>query len=605
MSAPEPVSELRRALSALRGAFVSIGAFSFSINFLMLAPSLYMLQVYDRVLNSRNETTLVMLSLILAALFLLLGGLEWVRSMIMVRLGAKLDLALDGRVFAAAFERNLRAGNANAGQSLADLQTLRQFITGNGLFAFFDAPWAPIYLAVIFMFHPILGLVALLGMIALLVLAWATNRVTREPLAEAQKLAISSSNLATNQLRNAEVIESMGMLGNLRDRWFEQHSKMLALQARASDRAGVLSALTRFVRLGLQSGMLGLGAWLVLQNQLTAGMMIAGSILVGRALAPIELAIGTWRQALGARSSWQRLDELLKAFPEREVGTSLPTPKGHVSLENVSAAPPGTRKLVLQGITFAIKPGEVVGVIGPSASGKSSLARLLVGVWPATMGAVRLDGADVFRWNKQELGPSIGYLPQDVELFDGTIAENIARFGELDSEQIVQAAQRAGVHEMVLRLPEGYDTRIGVQGGTLSGGQRQRVGLARALYGDPALVVLDEPNSNLDDVGEAALIAAVRELKARGRTVVLVTHRSSILNIIDKLLVLRDGAALFYGPRDEVLARLKQGAAVQISAPNANAGAGAGAGAPGAPGAGAPGAPSSSAPPSNRERPAV
>lgn len=590
MNAPEPVSELRKALGALRGAFVSIGAFSFSINLLMLAPSLYMLQVYDRVLNSRNETTLAMLSIILVGLFVLLGGLEWVRSMVMVRLGARLDLALDGRVFAASFERNLRAGSGNAGQALGDLQTVRQFLTGNGLFAFFDAPWAPIYLAVIFMFHPLLGLVALAGMVVLLGLAWATNRVTREPLAEAQKLAIASSNLATNQLRNAEVIESMGMLGNLRDRWFEQHSKMLALQARASDRAGVLSALTRFVRLGLQSGMLGLGAWLVLRNQLTAGMMIAGSILVGRALAPIELAIGTWRQALGARSSWRRLEELLEAFPEREVGTTLPAPTGRVSLESVGAAPPGTRKLVLQGVSFSVSPGEVVGVIGPSASGKSSLARLLVGVWPATMGVVRLDGADVYRWNKEELGPSIGYLPQDVELFEGTIAENIARFGELDSERIVEAAQRAGVHDMVLRLPEGYDTRIGAQGGTLSGGQRQRVGLARALYGDPALVVLDEPNSNLDDVGEAALIAAVRDLRARGRTVVLITHRTSILNTIDKLLVLRDGAVLFFGPRDEILAKLKQGA-VQMAAQNPSASSQAGA--------------VKSAPPPNRDRPAA
>jgi len=556
MTLKPAASELRTVLNAFRSAFVAVGAFSLCINVLMLAPSLYMLQVYDRVLSSRNETTLLMLSLILAGLYLLYAALEWVRSMVLVRVGVRLDLALDGRVFNAAFERNLRSGGGNAAQALGDLQVVRQFLTGNGLFAFFDAPWAPIYLLVITAFNPLLGLVALVGTLLLVALAWLTNRITHPPLAEAQRLAAQSSSQINNHLRNAEVIESMGMLGNLRDRWFVKHVSMLRLQAQASDRAGMLSALTRFLRMLLQSLMLGLGAWLVLDNKLTGGMMIAGSILAGRALAPVELVIGTWRGFLGARDAYGRLEELLRQFPVREVSLVLPPPTGLVAVEGVTAMPPGTRRAVVNNLSVLMPAGQVVGVIGPSGAGKSSLARLLVGVWPAAAGVVRLDGADIFRWDKAELGPYIGYLPQDVELFEGTVAENIARFGQIDSIKVVDAAQRAGVHELILRFPEGYDTQIGVGGAVLSGGQRQRIGLARALYGDPVLIVLDEPNSNLDDVGEAALVAAIRDLKQAGRTVVLITHRTNVLATVDALLVLRDGALVLYGPRDEVMARL-------------------------------------------------
>lgn len=556
MTVKPAASELRKVLNAFRGAFVAVGAFSLCINVLMLAPSLYMLQVYDRVLNSRNETTLLMLSLILVGLYLLYAALEWVRSMVLVRVGVRLDLALDGRVFNAAFERNLRSGGGNAAQALGDLQVVRQFLTGNGLFAFFDAPWAPIYLLVITAFHPLLGLVALVGTLLLVALAWLTNRITHPPLAQAQRLAMQSSSQINNHLRNAEVIESMGMLDNLRDRWFAKHVSMLRLQAQASDRAGVLSALTRFLRMLLQSLMLGLGAWLVLDNKLTGGMMIAGSILAGRALAPVELVIGSWRGFLGARDAYGRLEELLRQFPVREVSLALPPPTGLVAVEGVTAVPPGTRRAVLNNLSVLMPAGQVVGVIGPSGAGKSSLARLLVGVWPAAAGVVRLDGADIYRWDKAELGPYIGYLPQDVELFEGTIAENIARFGQIDSIKVVEAARRAGVHELILRFPEGYDTQIGVGGAVLSGGQRQRIGLARALYGDPVLIVLDEPNSNLDDVGEAALVEAIRGLKRAGRTVVLITHRTNVLATVDALLVLRDGALVLYGPRDEVMARL-------------------------------------------------
>lgn len=556
MTDSNPGAELRSALAASRGAFAGVAAFSACINLLLLAPALYMLQVYDRVLSSQNELTLVMLSLILAGLFVLYAALEWVRSLVLVRVGIRLDQALDQRVFDASFERGLRGAGGNAAQALGDLQTVRQFLTGNGIFAFFDAPWAPIYLLVITAFHPLLGLVTLVGMLVLVVLNWLTHRVTHEPLTLAQRLSVQGSAQVNNSLRNAEVIESMGMLHNLRARWFGRHVQVLGLQALASDRAGSLTAASRFVRLGLQSAALGLGAWLVLEGKMTPGMMIAGSILAGRALAPVDLLIGSWRGFLAARDGYQRLSELLTAFPARRAGLPLPAPRGDIRLDGVTAVPPGGRQPVLRNVSVQIAAGQVVGVVGPSGAGKSSLARLLVGVWPAAGGSVRLDGADIMQWDKARLGPYIGYLPQDVELFEGTIAENIARFGDVDAHRVVEAARLAGVHEMILQFPSGYDTQIGVGGAVLSGGQRQRIGLARAVYGMPVLIVLDEPNSNLDDIGEAALVQAIQALKKAGRTVVMVTHRTNVLATVDNLLVLRDGQVLLFGPRDEVLARL-------------------------------------------------
>lgn len=557
MTDSKPAAELRQALSALRGAFLGVGAFSACINLLLLAPAIYMLQVYDRVLTSHNELTLVMLSVILVGLYMLYAALEAVRSLVLVRVGVRLDQTLDQRVFDASFERGLRGAGGTASQGLSDLQTLRQFLTGNGIFAFFDAPWAPIYLLLITAFHPLLGLVSLLGMLALVVLNWLTHRVTHGPLTQAQKLSLQGAAQVNNSLRNAEVIEAMGMLGNLRARWFGRQARVLQLQAQASDRAGSLAAGSRFVRMTLQSVALGLGAWLVLDGKMTPGMMIAGSILAGRALAPVDLLIGSWRGFLSARDAYQRLGDLLAAFPAREAGLPLAPPAGAVRLEAVTAVPPGGRQVVLRNVSLQIAPGQVVGVVGPSGAGKSSLARLLVGVWPAAGGSVRLDGADIMQWDKARLGPYIGYLPQDVELFEGTIAENIARFGEVDAQRVLEAARLAGVHDMILQLPDGYDTQIGVGGAVLSGGQRQRIGLARAVYGLPVLIVLDEPNSNLDDVGEAALVQVIQALKAAGRTVVMITHRTSVLATVDNLLVLRDGQVLLYGPRDEVLARLK------------------------------------------------
>jgi ATP-binding cassette subfamily C exporter for protease/lipase len=551
----------------LRGAFVGVAAFSASINLLLLAPALYMLQVYDRVLTSHSEVTLVMLSLILAGLYVLYAALEWVRSLVLVRVGIRLDQALDERAFDASFERGLRGESGNAAQALGDLQTLRQFLTGNGIFAFFDAPWAPIYLLVVTAFHPLLGLATLLGLLALVALNWLTHRVTHEPLELAQKLSLQGNAQVNNSLRNAEVIESMGMLDSLRARWLARHAQVLGLQAQASDRAGLLAAGSRFVRLMLQSVALGLGAWLVLEGKMTAGMMIAGSILAGRAMAPVDLLIGTWRSFLSARAGYRRLSELLAAFPARRAGLPLPAPRGDLKLEAVTAVPPGGRQTVLRNLSLQVAAGQVVGVVGPSGAGKSSLARLLVGVWPAAGGSVRLDGADIMQWDKVRLGPYIGYLPQDVELFEGTIAENIARFAEVDADRVIEAARLAGVHEMILQFASGYDTQIGVGGAVLSGGQRQRIGLARAVYGLPVLIVLDEPNSNLDDIGEAALVQAIQALKKAGRTVVMVTHRTNVLATVDNLLVLRDGQVLLHGPRDEVLARLNANNVIPAPAP--------------------------------------
>jgi ATP-binding cassette subfamily C exporter for protease/lipase len=555
-----PNTEIGRILLSFKGTFYTVGTFSAIVNLLALVPSLYMLQVYDRVLGSRNEITLLMLTLMMLGAYLFSSGLELVRSFVLVRVGARFDMQLNRRLYTAAFEQNLKQAGSNAGQALTDLTSLRQFLTGNALFAFFDAPWFPIYLIVIFMFEPWLGLFALCGVVVLVVLAIVNERATYAPLKEANAMAIASSAAATNNLRNAEVIESMGMLPNLMQRWFKTHARFLTLQAQASQKAGTIGAATKFFQLSLQSLVLGLGALLVLDNKITSGMMIAASILLGRTLAPVQQLISVWKSWSSTRSAFDRVTTLLEANPERPAGMALPTPQGFLSIEGVTAAPPGVRVPVVKGLTFSIQPGDVLGVIGPSGSGKSTLARLLVGVWPTMMGKVRLDGADIYTWNKAELGPHVGYLPQDIELFSGTVAENIARFGEIDSEKVVQAAKRAGVHDMILHLPEGYDSKLGDGGAGLSGGQKQRLGLARAMYGDPALIVLDEPNSNLDDVGEQALVSAMLDLRQRGKTIVLITHRPSAIGATTKLLVMRDGAGQMFGPTKDVLAAMNEAA---------------------------------------------
>jgi len=551
-------NEIERALLAFKSTFITVGVFSAIINILMLTPSIYMLQVYDRVLASRNEITLLMLTVLMLGAFLFVGALEVVRSFVLVRVGAKFDMSLNKRVYTAAFEQNLKLAGGNAGQALTDLTNLRQFLTGNALFAFFDAPWFPIYLIIIFLFEPSLGLFALGGTVILVILAIVNERVTKDPLGEANTMAIQASTMATNNLRNAEVIESMGMLPNLMGRWFKTHGKFLSLQADASQKAGTIGAVTKFVQTALQSLVLGFGALLVLENKITPGMMIAASILVGRTLQPVQQVIAVWKSWSTTRSAYERLARLLESNPSRPAGMALPKPAGMLTVENVMAAPPGVQTPIVRGVSFGIQPGDVLGVIGPSGSGKSTLARLLVGVWPAMAGKVRLDGADIYQWNKGELGPHIGYLPQDIELFSGTVSENIARFGEVDAEKVVTAAKRAGVHDMILHLPKGYDTPLGDGGAGLSGGQKQRLGLARAMYDDPALIVLDEPNSNLDEAGEQALVNAVLDLRKRGKTIVLITHRPTVLGSTTKLLLMRDGSVQAFGPTGQVLAALQE-----------------------------------------------
>lgn len=560
-----PKNEITEALVKFKRIFYTIAIFTACINILMLVPSIYMLEVYDRVLVSRNETTLYVLSFMTLGLFALISVLEYIRSMVVIRIGAKMDTFLNNRVYTAAFEQNLRSTGVNAGQALNDLTTIRQFVTGNGMFAFFDAPWFPIYLLVIFVFNFWMGLFAFVSVALLVGLAWLNEIVSRKPLAEANSTAIRSSNMATNNLRNAEVIEAMGMLPNMRKRWYSQHIKFLKLQAEASQKASRVSSITKFVRIAVQSLILGVGALLVIMGEVTSGMMIAGSILLGRALAPVEQIIAVWRQWSSVVAAYHRLQKLLLDNPPRDAGMELPKPEGALSVEGVTAAPPMVAVAVLKSVSFQINPGDCLGVIGPSGSGKSTLARLLVGVWRAAVGKVRLDGADVFLWNKDELGPHMGYLPQDIELFAGTISENIARFGEVDSDQVVAAAKTAGVHELILRLPEGYDTPIGDGGLGLSGGEKQRLGLARALYGEPSLIVLDEPNSNLDDIGEIALTQAIIRLRQMRKTVILISHRPSIIRETNKLLVLRDGMVSAFGPTDQVLKDLAQFKAQQES----------------------------------------
>ena len=552
-------NSLQAALKACKGSFISVGFFSLFINALMLVPTFYMLQVYGRVLTSGSIVTLVMLTIIMTILVATMGALELVRSRMMVRVSTKLDVLLSRDVYRASFKRALDSGGMDASaQSLNDLTGLRQFMTGNGLFAFFDAPWLPIYIAVMFMFHPWYGWVALGSAIILLCLAALNEKMTGKALAEANKENISANLYTTKNLRNAEVIESMGMLNTLIHRWSARQKNVLMLQSVASDKGGAIASISKTFRMLIQSLILGLGAYLAVNHEISAGLVIAGSVLLGRALAPIDLIIGSWKGFISARSQYSRLNDILDKQKAESERMSLPAPEGHVQVENIIVSPPGSRTPVIKGISFTVPPGTVVGVIGPSASGKSTLARALLGIWVPQHGVVRLDGADIGNWDKNELGPHIGYLPQDIELFEGSISENIARFSTVDAKKVVIAAKVAGVHEMILQLPEGYDTIIGSDGVNLSGGQRQRIGLARAIYGNPRLIVLDEPNSNLDEVGEKALSIAIQQLKATGATIFVITHRTSILTQLDRLLVMNNGTLSMYGPREQVMTELSK-----------------------------------------------
>ena len=560
MKPQTPPSELTMALEPLRPTLYKAILFSLIISMLALAPTVYMLEVYDRVVNSRSDTTLAMLTILVVLCYAVMEVLEKLRSSMMRAAGVKLDNALSKRVYSAMFQGFLRRQVGGNMQVLNDLSTVREFLHNPALMAIMEAPIALVALLFSFMISPILGVATLLGGLAQVFVALMNERATRKPLMQANQSASGAMQMAEASLRNAQVMESMGMLDPVHARWQKRQREFLALQSKASEGAGLWANMSKAVQLVLASFLLGLGAWLTMNNALNGGpvMMIIGSVLGGRVLAPLAQLVAQWNGVVTVRESWARLDMLLSQIPAKPEAMSLPAPKGQLNVEGLVAGPPGQQAAILRGIQFELNPGEVLAVIGPSAAGKTTLARLLVGLWSSMGGKVRLDGADVFAWDKSELGPYLGYLPQGVELLEGTIAENIARFGDVDMAQVEVAAKLVGVHELILAMPQAYNTPIGRDGATLSGGQRQRVGLARALYGKPVLVVLDEPNSSLDEAGDAALTQAIATLKQQGTTFVIMTHRTSVLGVADKMLLMREGTQQAFGPRDEVLAAMQQ-----------------------------------------------
>jgi PrtD family type I secretion system ABC transporter len=553
-------SELGEALRACRSAFIGVGVMSCIINLLYLTGSIFMLEVYDRVLPSRSVPTLVGLVILAGGLYIAQGVLDLIRGRILGRIGTALDEALNNRVFDTVVRLPLVAGGRNEGlQPLRDLDNIRAFLGSMGPSAFFDLPWLPLYLAICFAFHVMIGVTALVGAVILMTLTLITEYMSRDPAREAMGLAARRNDLAASSRRNAEVLVAMGMAGRLTKRWSAANEKYLAGNQRASDVAGGLGAVAKVMRMMLQSAVLGVGAYLVIHQEATAGIIIAGSILSARALAPVDLAIAHWKGFVAARQSWHRLSRLLEQMPAPPAQTLLQAPMSRLSVENVSIVPPGDKKIIVQDVSFGLTAGNGLGVIGPSGSGKSSLIRALVGVWQPVRGKVRLDGAALDQWSSDVLGNYIGYLPQDVELFAGTVAQNICRFDpDANSDNIIAAAKEAGVHDLIITMRDGYNTEVGEQGHALSAGQAQRVALARALYGNPFLIVLDEPNSNLDTEGDEALTRAVRGARERGAIVVVVAHRPIGIEGVDQILVLKDGRMQAFGPKETVLAQVLQ-----------------------------------------------
>ena len=553
-------SELSLAFEPLKPVIYKAIGFSTLISLLALMPTVYMLEVYDRVVNSRSGMTLLMLTVLIVLAYAVMELLEKIRGALMRAAGVKVDEALSKRIYDAMFLGFLKRQVGGSTQVLNDLKLVREFLANPALMAIFEAPVALVALALIFAISPVLGWASVLGAIAQIGVAFMNERATRKPLNEANRGAVGAQQFAEASLRNAHVMESMGMLDAVHARWQKRQQEFVAYQATASEGAGLWTAMSKAVQQVMSSLLLGLGAWLLLHNMLNGGasMMIIGSVLGGRVLAPLSQLVAQWNSVVTVRAAWSRLENLLANVPVKPESMPLPAPKGMLTVEGLMAGAPGQQVPIVRGVQFALSPGEVLAVVGPSASGKTTLARLLVGLWPAMSGKVRLDGADVYMWDKTELGPYLGYLPQGVELLDGTLAENIARFGEVDMAQVEAAARLVGVHELIMSLPEGYNSPVGRDGAMLSGGQRQRVGLARALYGKPVFVVLDEPNSSLDEDGDVALANAIATLKQLGTTFVVMTHRTSVLGVADKMLIMREGAQQAFGPRDEVLAALQQ-----------------------------------------------
>jgi ATP-binding cassette subfamily C exporter for protease/lipase/ATP-binding cassette subfamily C protein EexD len=550
---------VRTVVTRLKPYLFFAGLFSLAINLLLLAPPLYMLQVFDRVLSSRSNETLLLLTAGVAIALLTMAALDVIRAWLLAAGGVVLDRMLGPGVLEGLLSRAVRGEGSAYAAGLRDVHCLRSFFGGSGILALFDAPWLPVFLLIIFLFHPLMGVLALAGALLMLGLAFLNERLTRQPLERAQAEGRRAGGFIDASLRNAEVVGALGMLAAVTRRWSQLNEAALAAQAQAGASGATVSGLTKFARQLIQIAMLAAGAYLVVEQQVTAGVMIAATILLGRALAPVELLVAGWRSLVEARAAWRRLGELLAA-PAAGTGTDLPAPAGRLAAEQVVYGIRGAERPIIRGATFSLAPGEALGIIGPSASGKSTLARLAVGILKPLSGAVRLDGSDVAAWPRAGLGPSIGYLPQAVELFPGTVAANIARLGEPDPAAVIRAAQAAHVHELILRLPKGYDTELGEGSQALSPGQRQRIALARALYGAPRLVVLDEPNASLDHEGDMALLQALRRLKEEGATVLIVAHRPSLLSGVDKLLVLREGAVDAFGPRAEIMARLNRAA---------------------------------------------
>ncbi len=544
---------MKRFFSEWRPYLVYGAFFSMFINILQLTFPIYMLLIYDRVLSSYSMSTLAVLTIAAVVSLIVMSVLEFIRSRLLVRCGVAIDQALSRDVLDEVLKQAAIPGSNPSQATLSDVNTLRNFFGGNAIFTLFDIPWTPLFLAVIFFLHPLMGMVATGGAVLLVILAIINEKVSRKPLTAANVANSTSMRFVESARRNGQLVRSMGMIGSVTTRWHGFNDSVMKLQTQASRKSGLVQSISGWLRQSMQVFIYGVGAWLTLRGETTAGVMIASSIIMGRALAPVQMGIGSWKNMIEARSAWGRLDTMFtdRSDPEK---MDLPAPTGQLEAENVGFSI--NKKVILDDISFSLQPGESVGMIGPSGAGKSTLCRLLLGIWPASSGAVRMDGSDIYSWDQEKLGPYIGYLPQDIELFSGTVAENIARLGEVDSEVVIAAAQSAGVHEMVLNFPEGYDTRIGDGGIVLSGGQRQRIGLARALYGSPKLVVLDEPNSNLDEAGESALLASWPKLKAAGTTLIVVSHKPSLLTSVDKVLMIAEGKIVIFGPRDAVFKKL-------------------------------------------------
>ena len=544
----------RQALATYRQVVVATIVFSAATNMLLFVSPLYMLQVYDRVLHSRNEMTLLMLTIIALAMLAMFGLLEWLRSRVLVRAGLRFDRMISNGVFSRVVTSSIKTPQARSQFVLSDIDRLREFLTGAGLIALCDIPWLPVFLFVCFIFHPLIGWIAVGGATIIVGLTLANEFMTKSHLSEASRFGQQATHFSNSTLVNVEVIRALGMEKSLRGRWNNMHRSMLEKQAFASDRAGALQSISKFVRMGLQTCILGVGAYLALQGEISPGAIIACSIMMGRALQPVDHAVAQWKQFISARQAYARLNQIFTQMPEDNEKLQLPTPEGHLTVENLALTAPGGKTPLVRGVTFEAKPGQAIAIVGPSGAGKSSLVRALVGVWSPLSGAVRLDGSELQHWEPDELGKHIGYLPQSVELFEGTIAENISRFrDDATSEEIIEAAKLANVHGLIQSMSDGYDTQIGVGGQQLSGGQRQRVGLARALFGNPALLVLDEPNANLDSEGEEALNRIILELKSRKKTILFVSHKISLIAVSDRALIMRDGAMHGFGPTTELL----------------------------------------------------